>query len=98
VLDGGEAMDLRRDALFWAEEAGVATDELIRLWGRLAERPLREHYLFVLSEREDDAAADKLIEIARSDADREMRKKALFWLAEKDDPRVARLIADLINK
>jgi len=36
--------------------------------------------------------------IAQSDPDRSMRSKAFFWLGQKDDPRVAKLIADKINR
>jgi HEAT repeat protein len=52
----------------------------------------------VLSQRDDEAALNELMRIAQSDSDRRMRAKALFWLGQKDDPRVAKLIADKINR
>ena len=97
ALDEREPFELRKKALFWAgqrEETPIA--ELVRVYRDADNRKLREHAIFVLSQREDEAAVDELLRIARSDADTEMRGKALFWLAQKDDPRIEKLIADLV--
>jgi hypothetical protein len=59
---------------------------------------LKEHAIFVLSQRSDDAAFNELMRIAREDSDKRMRAKALFWLGQKDDPRVAKLIQDRIER
>ena len=97
ALDRREPMDLRKNALFWAGQGdGARTAELLRVYQDVGEAELREHAIFVLSQRREEAATDALIRIAREDRDTEMRGKALFWLAQKDDPRVRKLIADLV--
>ena len=97
ALDTREAFELRKKALFWAgQHEATATAELVRVYRDADNSKLREHAIFVLSQREDEAAIDELLRIARSDADTEMRGKALFWLAQKDDPRIEKLIADLV--
>jgi HEAT repeat protein len=96
-LDDRETLALRKSALFWAgQREATPTQELLRVYRTTADRPLREHAIFVLSQRHDEAATDALFRIAREDSDKEMRGKALFWLAQKDDPRVRKLIADLL--
>jgi HEAT repeat protein len=97
ALDRREPSKLRKSALFWAgQRDATPTTELVRVYREAAELDLREHAIFVLSQREDDAATDALLRIAREDGDTRMRGKALFWLAQKDDPRVKKLIADLL--
>ena len=97
ALDGREARRLRKSALFWAgQREETPTSELVRAYRELPEAELREHAIFVLSQRKDDAATNELLRIAREDKDTDMRGKALFWLAQNDDPRVRKLIADLI--
>jgi HEAT repeat protein len=97
ALDRGERLKLRKSALFWAgQREATPTPELIRAYRQAEEPDLREHAIFVLSQRQDDAATDALLRIAREDPDKSMRGKALFWLAQKDDPRVKKLIADLL--
>jgi HEAT repeat protein len=97
ALDRRESSKVRKSALFWAgQREATPTAELIRVYREAAELDLREHAIFVLSQRQDDAATDALLRIAREDPDTRMRGKALFWLAQKDDPRVKKLIADLL--
>lgn len=96
--DPKEPTKLRRTALFWAgQREETPTADILSVY-RDGDSELREHAIFVLSQREDDAATDALIDIARRDSDTRMRGKALFWLAQKDDPRVKKLIADLVLK
>jgi HEAT repeat protein len=59
---------------------------------------LREHAIFVLSQRDDDTALNELMRIAREDSNKEMRAKAMFWLGQKDDPRVAKMISDQLTR
>jgi HEAT repeat protein len=97
ALDTREAFELRKKALFWAgQREATPTAELARVYRDVDNGKLREHAIFVLSQRDDEAAIDELLRIARSDDNTEMRGKALFWLAQKDDPRIEKLIADLV--
>jgi len=99
ALDEREPSELRRKAIFWAgQREATPTSELVRVYREADDRELREHAIFVLSQRDEEAAIDELIRIARDDRDTEMRGKALFWLAQKDDPRIRKLIADLVLK
>ena len=91
-------MEVRRKAVFWAGQGRASVADLKSLYSGASEPRLREHVIFVLSQKSEEAATTALIDIARSDADREMRRKALFWLAQKDDPRVTKLITDMVVK
>jgi HEAT repeat protein len=96
--DSGESIRLRKSALFWAgQRAETRTADLVTVFRESTDQPIREHALFVLSQRQDQAAMDALIGIARGDGDTRMRGKALFWLAQKHDPQVTRLITDLVT-
>jgi hypothetical protein len=94
--DESQPMEIRRKAVFWAGQGHASVADISALYGTVKDARLREHIIFVLSQKSDEAATTKLISIAREDADREMRKKALFWLAQKDDPRVTKLITDMV--
>jgi HEAT repeat protein len=97
VRDDKTSTRLRRSALFWAgQREATPTAELVKFYREGGDTDFREHAIFVLSQRQDDAATDALIDIAKHDSDTRMRGKALFWLAQKDDPRVRKLIADLV--
>jgi HEAT repeat protein len=97
ALDVNESRKLRKNALFWAgQRTETPTAELVRVYRDVSDRDLKEHAIFVLSQRGDDAALDALISIARDDRDTAMRGKALFWLGQKDDARAKKLIADII--
>lgn len=72
--------------------------DLLALYPRLDSRELRDHYVFVLSQRHESAAVDKLIDLARHDADREIRAKATFWLGQSRDPRAMRFLEERIAK
>lgn len=97
--DANESTKLRKSALFWAgQEQDTPTADLIGVYRDAGDPNVREHALFVLSQRTDDAATDALMRIAREDGDNRMRGKALFWLAQKHDPRVTKLIADMVLK
>jgi HEAT repeat protein len=95
--DGKEVPELRKQALFWAEQGGLPTGELAGLYGSITDRDMREQLIFVLSQRGDKPAADKLFEIAKADPDPELRKRALFWLGQMDDPRVAEVLQQILE-
>ncbi|MDP9201575.1 MAG: hypothetical protein M3P26_06540 [Gemmatimonadota bacterium] len=97
--DTGEPLKMRKSALFWAgQREATPTKDLVAFYRGAADPELREHAIFVLSQRQDDAAFNELMRIAREDSDRRMRARALFWLGQKDDPRVAKLIGDRLSR
>ena len=99
TLDERETRKVRKSAFFWAgQREETPTPELVRVYRAFRDQDLREHGIFVLSQRKDDAAIEELMRIAREDRDTDMRGKALFLLAQNDDPRVRKLLADLILK
>ena len=86
-------------ALFWLGQKNAAPlGDLLALYPRLDGQELREHFVFVLSQRHETAAVDKLIDLARNDTDREIRAKATFWLGQSRDPRAARFLEERIAK
>ena len=99
VLNTKQPVETRKKALFWAgQQRRFDVNLLLPLYDKITDQELKEHFIFVLSERRESAATDKLIDIARHDKDREMRKKALFWLAQKNDPRVKALLLEIIEQ
>ena len=94
-----EDIELRKKALFWAGQSGVAISEMSKLYDRMGDSEMREQIIFVLSQRQrDPAAMDKLFDIAKNEKDPELRKKAIFWLGQSRDPRVQQFLMDLINR
>jgi HEAT repeat protein len=99
ALNPKEDIELRKKALFWAGQAGVAISEMSTLYNRMNDTEMKEQIIFVLSQRQSDRAAmDKLFDIAKNEKDSELRKKAIFWLGQSRDPRVQQFLMDLINK
>ena len=97
--DSRESLKIRKSALFWAGQRELTpTRDLVAFYRNATEPELREHAIFVLSQRKDDAATTELLRIAREDSDKRMRARALFWLGQKDDPRVAKLIGDRLER
>jgi hypothetical protein len=95
--DNGEPLRLRKSALFWAGQSqSTPTKDLVAFYRGTSDPTLREHAIFVLSQRDDEPALNELMRIASSDADKQMRARALFWLGQKDDPRVTKLIGDRV--
>jgi len=94
-----EDVELRKKALFWAGQSGVAIPELSKLYDRMGDSEMKEQVIFVLSQRQSDRTAmDKLFDIAKNEKDAELRKKAIFWLGQSHDPRVQQFLLDLINR
>lgn len=97
-LDDDEAIELRKKALFWAGQMRGATPRLLDLYDRVEHPDLKEHLVFVYSQRRRDAAAlEKLMDIARADSDDHLRRRAIFWLGQSRDPRAAEFLAELIR-
>jgi len=94
-----EDIELRKKALFWAGQSGVAISEMSKLYDQMNNTEMKEQVIFVLSQRQHDPAAmDKMFDIAKNEKDAELRKKAIFWLGQSRDPRVQQFLIDLINK
>jgi len=98
IDDEHETIAVRKSAIFALGQSNAPVADLVSMYGRLGEPKLREHLIFVLAQRDEDAAVNALMNIARTDESRPMRGKALFWLAQKDDPRVAKLIAEIVSR
>jgi hypothetical protein len=98
IADGKETIAVRKSAIFALGQQQASVPDLVSMYDNLTEPTLREHVIFVLAQRDEEAAMDELMKIARSDENRVMRGKALFWLAQKDDPRVAKLIAEIVSR
>ncbi len=91
--------EVRKNALFWAGQSGVAAKDLAEIYDSAEDDiELRKQVIFVLSQRRDQAAIDKLFDIARREPDRELRKQAIFWLTQTGDARVLKLLEEIINK
>ena len=101
AVNSKEDIELRKKALFWAGQSGVAIPELASLYDRLGtgDTEMKEQIIFVLSQRQKDKPAiDKMFDIAKNEKDPELRKKAIFWLGQSHDPRVQQFLMDLINR
>jgi HEAT repeat protein len=99
AVNSREDIELRKKALFWAGQSGVATSELSNLYNRMADTEMKDQMIFVFSQRQSDPAAmDKLFDIAKNEKDADLRKKAIFWLGQSRDPRVQQFLLDLINR
>jgi hypothetical protein len=98
ALNSREPMEMRKKALFWVGQSSGSAEYLVSMYDRMREGELKEHMVFVLSQRRERAAVDKLMSIARTDPDHDLRKKAMFWLGQSRDPRVAAFLSDLITR
>ena len=96
--DRTQTIETRKQALFWAGQGGASMADLAPLYGSFDDRDMKEHLIFVYSQREEPAAVDRLLEIARRDPDPELRKKALFWIGQSEDPRAAKALQDIIEQ
>ena len=99
VRDRAQPVGVRKQALFWAgQNQWLPVAELTAIYPTIEERDLKEHFVFVLSQRRESDAIDKLMDIAKSDPDKAMRSKAMFWLGQSRDPRVARFLQEMIER
>ena len=97
--DAREPMELRKNALFWVgQEGDIDAADLRDLYDDASAFDLKEHVIFVLSQRDERDAVEEMIAIARGERDEELRNKAIFWLGQTDDPMAAEFLAELINR
>ena len=98
VRDGSLPIDTRQQALFWLGQTSFPTLELASLYDGLTPQALREHFVFVISQRRDDPAIQKLIDIASHDASRDIRRNAMYWLGQTNDPRAVKFLRDIVTR
>jgi HEAT repeat protein len=96
--DSSQGIEMRKQALFWAGQAGVPITELIGLYGSVSDQAMREQLVFVYSQRDESAALEKLIDIAKRDPNPELRKRALFWLGQSEDSRAVQALQEVIEQ
>ncbi|MEE8117211.1 MAG: HEAT repeat domain-containing protein [Gemmatimonadales bacterium] len=99
ALDESASVEVRKNALFWAGQMrAVDIEDLTSLYDRMTDPEMREHLIFIYSQRRESAAVDKLMDIARNGTSRELRGKAIFWLGQSNDPRVIEFLMEIINR
>jgi HEAT repeat protein len=96
--DESAPVESRKKAIFWAGQGGVSTAEIAAIYDASSNIAVKEHTIFVLSQRDDKAATEKLLAIVNGHDDGSLRKKALFWLGQKNDPAAAKAISDLVTR
>jgi len=96
--DPSQGIEMRKQALFWAGQAGVPITELTGLYAQVGDHAMREQLIFVYSQRAEPAALEKLIDIAKRDPNRELRKRALFWLGQSEDSRAVEALQEVIEQ
>ena len=72
--------------------------ELRELFGSFSDLEMKEHVVFVASQRSDREAVDFLMEIAEDEDNGEVRSQAIFWLGQSDDPRVPEFLLRIIGR
>lgn len=98
ALDQSESLELRKQALFWAgQHRSIDLARLSGLYGRLADREMKEQLIFLYSQRREPEAVEQLIAIARDETDPELRKKAVFWLGQSGDDRAIEFLLELVD-
>jgi hypothetical protein len=98
VRDANTPVESRKQGLFWLGQTDAPTRDLNALYDDLHSSALREQFVFVLSQRHEDAAVDKLIDVARHDPDRDIRKRAMFWLGQNKDPKAVNFFRDILTR
>lgn len=96
--DSSQGIEMRKQALFWAGQAGVPIEQLTALYTNVADQAMREQLIFVYSQRDEPAALENLIDIARHDPNPELRKRALFWLGQSEDSRAVQVLQEIIEQ
>lgn len=97
ALNESEAIEVRKNAMFWFGESGASVARLVVLYDEMNDSEMRAQLIWVLAETDEDAAIAKLLDIARNDSDVELREKAIFWLGESENPRALDFLIELID-
>jgi HEAT repeat protein len=96
--DSKETLEQRKQALFWLGQTRGSAGDLYQMYDRMTEPELKEHLIFVYSQRRDAEAVTKMIDILKTEKDTKLRSKAVFWLGQSRDPRAVKAIEDLLNR
>jgi len=98
ALNRSERAELRKQALFWANQTGaVSFARMAELYDRTDDREMKDQLIFAFSQSPDPAAIEKLMNIGRNERDPELRKQAIFWLGQSKDRRVQQFLLEMIN-
>lgn len=92
---------VRQQALFWlAQKAGnrQAAEAIGDAVSNDADRSVKEHAVFALTQLPHDQGILLLINVAKTNADPAVRKKALFWLGQSNDSRALDFIAQILKQ
>ncbi len=96
--DEKQPVEARKKAIFWAGQADeTPTADIAGVYDATTNETVKEHTIFVLSQRDDKASTEKLMAIVNGRDQPELKKKALFWLGQKDDPAITKAISDLVT-
>ncbi len=89
---------MRKQALFWAAEAGLSIGQLESLYEDFDDLALREHLIWLIADQGGEGSLESLLDIARNDPNPDMRAKAVFWIGDSEDPRAAEYLLELLEQ
>src|SRR5918999_932134 len=100
---GAVSRATRQDALFWLSRfasgavAGHPNQPFAEDEEGSADKALKKHAVFVLSQLPRGEGIPQLLEIARSNPSHRVRSQALFWLGQSGDPRAITLFESVLR-
>jgi HEAT repeat protein len=98
VADEKEAVEVRKQALFWAGQTGaVDVDGIVNVYKKSKNMELREQAIFALSQSHGDEAIEAMIELARTEKNRELRKQLVFWIGQSGNRLAEDFLLEIIN-
>jgi HEAT repeat protein len=98
AVDLDETIDMRKQALFWADQSGeLGADQLVSLYSKDTSVEFRKQVVFVLSQHDDRESIDAMMTLARTEKNAELRKNLIFWIGQSDDPRAVDFLVEIIN-
>src|SRR5260221_14384289 len=88
AMDRNQSDDVRKHALWTAGQAGIPATDLLALYDKRTDLPLKEQLIWVLSDSRDRAASDNIGNIAQPDMYAVMGQKSFFRLGRQNDRRI----------
>ncbi len=98
VRDERQTANVRGRAIRAAEQAGVGSDELVKLYDQSADRTIRRAVLDALGRIGDKRAVERIKTIATNDTDPQLRRAAINWIARSGDTDARAALADLVER